>query len=322
MKKALLVRFGGLGDLLVALPSIRLIRGKYPDARLTLACRGEYGALLQETGVVDEIIPEDSLRLLPLFSEAPTAETEGRERLGSFDLIMGWTHGQKGYFSKRARAAAARTGEIHFIHINPQESGPLNRFFFRKTAEILGGGGALSIDEWAYLPTGRLQRALGSEGIVVGMKKKRGAVVHPGSGSESKRWPLENFLRIIGRLGERGVAGALATGEAEERMAAEIERAALPHNWSWVRRPGLTALASLLSETSLYLGNDSGVTHLAAACGAEVVALFRREYASAWAPLGRVHLHIADSLSEISPESVWETVASRLPNFSADSQNC
>jgi len=188
--------------------------------------------------------------------------------------------------------------------------------------EALGESGDVSIDEWALLPTGRLQRALGSEGIVGGMKKKRGAVVHPGSGSESKRWPLENFLRIIGRLGERGVAGAFVTGEAEERMAAEVERASLPHNWSWIRRPGLTALASLLSEAGVYLGNDSGVTHLAAACGAEVVALFRREYASAWAPLGRVHLHIADSLSEIRLESVWETVVSRLTNFSADSQNC
>jgi len=306
---------------MIALPSIRLIRGKYPDARLTLACRREYGALLQETGVVDEIMPEDSPRLLPLFSGAPTAETELRERLGPFDMIMGWTHGQKVYI-KGAPAAGAQPGEIHFIHISPQESGPLNRLFFRKTAEILGESGALSIDEWARLPTGRLQRALGSEGIVGGMEKKRGAVVHPGSGSESKRWPFENFLRIIGRLGERGVAGALVTGEAEERMAAEVERASLPHNWSWVRRPGLTALASLLSEAGVYLGNDSGVTHLAAACGAEVVALFRREYASAWAPLGRVHLHIADSVSEISPESVWETVASRLPNFSADSQNC
>jgi ADP-heptose:LPS heptosyltransferase len=321
MKKALLVRFGGLGDLLVALPSIRLIRGKYPDARVTLACRGEYGALLREAGVVDEIITEDSPRLLPLFSEAPTAETELSGRLGPFDLIMGWTHGQKGYF-KGAQAAGARPAEIHFIHINPQESGPLNRLFFRKTAEILGESGPLSIDEWASLPTGRLQRADVLKRIEGEGGKRRGAVVHPGSGSESKRWPLENFLRIIRRLGEHGVGGALVTGEAEERMAVEIEKAALPPNWIWVRRPNLTALASLLSEAELYLGNDSGVTHLAAACGAEVVALFRREYASAWAPLGRVHLHIADSLSEISPESVWETVASRLPNFSADSQNC
>jgi ADP-heptose:LPS heptosyltransferase len=310
MKTVLLVRFGGLGDLLVALPSIRLIRGKYPEARLTLACRGEYGALLLETGVVDEIIPEDSRRLTPLFAEMPAAETELSGRLGTFDLVMGWTHGQKKNYSFR------------FIHADPRESGQLSRFFFRKTAEAIGESKSLPIDEWALLPTDRLQRAEVLKRIDGGERKKRGAVVHPGSGSESKRWPLENFLQVIGRLGERGVAGALVTGEAEESMAAEVEKAALPPNWSWVRRPGLTTLASLLSEAGLYLGNDSGVTHLAAACGAEVVALFRREYASAWAPLGRVHLHIADPLSGIRLESVWETVVSRLTNFSADCQNC
>jgi ADP-heptose:LPS heptosyltransferase len=301
MKKALLVRFGGLGDLLVALPSIRLIRGKYPDARLTLACREEYGALLRETGVVDEIVAEDSRLLTPLFSESPETNTAISDWLGSFDLIMGWTHGQK------------ENSLFRFIHADPRKSGPLNLFFFRKTAETLGESSALSIDEWARLPIGRLQRA---EAL------KRTVVIHPGSGSESKRWPLSNFMQIIARLGERSIAGALVTGEAEERMEAGLENTALPPDWTWLRSPSISTLAVLLSEAGLYLGNDSGVTHLAAACGADVVALFRQEFASAWRPLGRVHLHIAASLCEIGLESVWKTVASRLPNFSADSQNC
>jgi len=307
MKNVLLIRFGGLGDLLVAVPSIRLVRGRFPDARLTLACRREYGALLVETGVVDEIIPEDSRLLTPLFSGAPEAETNLHLRLESFDLVMGWTHGQKG------------TG---FIHTEPSESGQLSRIFFRKTAEAIGESGSLPIDEWARLPADRLRKSEILKGIAAHEGMKRAAVVHPGSGSEGKRWPLENFLRIIGRLGKRGIGGSLVTGEAEEKMAAELENAALPKNWTWIHRPNLIALASLLEEAGLYLGNDSGVTHLAAACGAEVIALFMREYASAWEPLGRVHLHIADSLSEISLECVWKTVASRLTNFSADSQNC
>jgi ADP-heptose:LPS heptosyltransferase len=197
----------------------------------------------------------------------------------------------------------------------------LSRFFFRRTAEAIGESGSLSIDEWARLPAGRLQRAEVLERIVGGEGKKRAAIIHPGSGSESKRWPLENFLEVIGRLGERGVAGALVTGEAEEKMEDELEKTILPSNWIWIRRLDLIVLASLLHEAGLYLGNDSGVTHLAAACGTEVIALFRRDLVTAWEPLGRVHLHIADSLSEISLESVWKTVASGLPNFSADSQN-
>ena len=307
MKKALLVRFGGLGDLLVALPSIQLIRGKYPEARLTLACRREYGALLQETGVVDEIVAEDSRLLTPLFSGKPEAKAALPGWLGSFDLIMGWAHG--------------RTGPIYFIEADPEEPGQLSRSFFRKTAEILGESSALSIDDWARLPVGRLRKAGALKRTEAGEEKTPRIVVHPGSGSESKRWPLSNFLQIINRLGEHSIAGALVTGEAEERMEAELEDTALPPNWTWLRRPGLSSLAVLLSEAGLYLGNDSGITHLAAACGGDVVALFRRDFVTAWEPLGRVHLHIAGSLDEISLDSVWKAVASRLPSFSADSQN-
>jgi hypothetical protein len=235
---------------------------------------------------------------------------------------MGWTHGAREGFLKAGPDASGARPRIRPIHAGPREPGPLLLFFFRKTAEALGKSSALSIDGWAFLPAGRLLVAGALEGAERWTEKKKRAVVHPGSGSENKRWPLARFIEIIRRLGERGVGGALVTGEAEEGMAAEVDKAALPANWAWVRRPGLGALARLLSGSALYVGNDSGVTHLAAACGAEVVAIFRREFASAWRPAGRVHLHVADSPGEVNSESVWKTIASRLPNFSADSQKC
>jgi ADP-heptose:LPS heptosyltransferase len=104
-------------------------------------------------------------------------------------------------------------------------------------------------------------------------------------------------------------------------MAAHLERQVLPQGWEWINQPDLEDLATNLTEAGLYLGNDSGVSHLAAACGAEVIVLFRRDLVPAWRPLGRVHVLAASSLPEISLESVWEITVSRLPNFSADRQN-
>jgi ADP-heptose:LPS heptosyltransferase len=317
----LLVRFGGLGDLLVALPSIRLIRWRYPDAHLALACRETYGKLLVEAGVVDEIIPEDSPRLLPLFNEASAAKAESLGGLGPFDMVLGWTHGGRGHLAKTGIALSAVAGEVLSLSADPEGSDQLSRQFFKKTVEAIGSSDDLSIEQYAFLPAGRLRKS-GRSGRVSGEKGgKSGVIVHPGSGSESKRWPLENFMGVIRRLGERGVAGSLVTGEAEEKMEVELEKTILPPGWTWMRQPGLTDLASDLSEAALYLGNDSGVTHLVAACGAEVVVLFRQDLVTAWRPLGRVHPLIAPSLPEISLESVWETLVSRLTSFSADSQN-
>lgn len=274
MRNALLFRLGGLGDLLVAFPAIHLIRKKFPSAGLTLVCREEYGALLQKTGVVDRLVRGDSPSLLPLFSGSIAPGNELMEWLAGFDLI-------------------------HFFYYQLEIPESISRFFFRKISEALGEGRSadFSFEECARLPMSPAQ------------KKGKFVVVHPGSGSEKKCWPVWNFLEIVGRLSQKGFTGALVTGEAEKRLEPMIEEKSLPPGWSWLHSPLLMPLAGLLQEADLYLGNDSGITHLAAACGTEVVALFREELVTAWRPYGRVHLLSAGSLDEMSVDSVWESIS-------------
>jgi ADP-heptose:LPS heptosyltransferase len=216
-------------------------------------------------------------------------------------LIMAWTQGSPDDFLSKARGIQAGGVRPFVIQADPGKSAPLSSIFFRRTAESLGESGSLRIEEWSWLP-------------LTGASKDGGPkiVIHPGSGSEAKRWPLRNFLKIIDELDGKKIAGALVTGEAEENMAAAIEKTGLSLNWTWIRCPSILALAKLLSAADFYLGNDSGATHLAAACGAEVVALFRSEYASAWRPLGRVKLLSAASINEISLESVRKNIFSAM----------
>ena len=301
MKNALLVRFGGLGDLLVTLPSIRFLRAKFPDAHLTMVSRKQYGDLFLEARVVDEVIPEDNRRLLPFFETEASLNSDFAGWLGSFDSIMAWTQGNPEDFLFKAPGIQAGSVQPCVIQADPGKTEPLSRVFFRKTAASLGESASLRIERWSRLPLPGVSRDVGPK-----------IVIHPGSGSEAKRWPLRNFLKIIEELGEKKIAGALVTGKAEENMTSSIEETALPLNWTWIRYPSILALARLLSAAALYLGNDSGVTHLAAACGAAVVALFRSEFASAWRPLGRVQLLSAASPSEISLESVRKNIFSRM----------
>lgn len=301
MKNALLVRFGGLGDLIVVLPSIRFLRAKFPEARLTLISRKRYGGLFLETGVVDEILPEDDRLLLPLFDAKTPSSPEAAGRLGTFDAIIAWTQGSAEDFLLKVPGIRGGRARPRVIGAGPGRSEPLSRVFFRETAIALGEKALPPIEEWSRLPLPGV-----SKGVVPRI------VVHPGSGSESKRWPLRNFLKIIEELGEKRIGGALVTGEAEESMAVEIGKTALPLGWTWARCPSVLSLAGLLNAAGLYLGNDSGVTHLAAACGAGVVALFRNEFACAWRPLGRVDLLSAASIEEISLESVRKVLLSRL----------
>jgi len=90
MKSILLFRLGGLGDLLVALPSVQLVKRRFPGSSLSLVCRAEYGRLLEEAGVVDAVFPLDDSRWLPLFDDGPDAPGDLKKWLSGFDLILGW----------------------------------------------------------------------------------------------------------------------------------------------------------------------------------------------------------------------------------------
>jgi len=99
------------------------------------------------------------------------------------------------------------------------------------------------------------------------------AVIHPFSGSPAKNWPLEKF-RALARQLERRFPVQWCRGEDDP----PLERA--------VRIDDLYELACWLARAVLYVGNDSGITHLAAAAGTPVLALFGPTDPRVWAPRG------------------------------------
>lgn len=315
MKNLLGFRLGGLGDLLVVFPSIYLLRRKLSPCSISLVCRKEYGMLLRETGVVDEVIPEDDRSLGPFFSDALNFEKEIKEYLQKFDLIIGWM--QKKSALNIVQPWISSKGKIVrlFVYDNHSQE-PISKYFFRKTKEWIKDEDkkSLKYSEFLRLPLSLTQK---QEGIKLlenqsSSRKEKIVVVHPGSGSREKCWPLAHFLTIAQRLHQRNIKGVMVTGMAEEWVEEEMKKSALPKNWVWLQNPPLLKLAGLLSKVSFYLGNDSGITHLAAACGTEGLALFRKDLEASWKPYGRMTTISGQSLVKIELETVWEALEKRI----------
>ena len=107
-------------------------------------------------------------------------------------------------------------------------------------------------------------------------------IIQPGSGSPKKNWPLARFEELAVRLAEQGYRVRWCLGPAEEE---------------WLRRPdalpalSLEELAGVLAGARLFVGNDSGISHLAAATGCPTVAIFGPTDPSVWKPAGpRAHV--------------------------------
>lgn len=124
-------------------------------------------------------------------------------------------------------------------------------------------------------------------------------VIHPFSGSAKKNWPLEGFRQLATTLSQEGFGPVLWSAGPEEPLA------------DAVRFDNLRALADWLSGARLYIGNDSGITHLAAAVGAPVIALFGPTDPNTWAPRGPL-VEIVQSpdgtMESISLNQVLDTV--------------
>ena len=96
-----------------------------------------------------------------------------------------------------------------------------------------------------------------------------GTVIHPFSGSAQKNWPLENFREVALRLGDvQWLAGPEEALDGSTHFDSIVD------------------LAKLIAGAKRYIGNDSGITHLAAAVGAPVIAIFGPTDPRVWAPRG------------------------------------
>jgi ADP-heptose:LPS heptosyltransferase len=283
VRSLLAIRLGGLGDLLCVLPSLRLIRAAFPGRRVVLRARAEYGSLLRERGVADEVRPADG-------RDPGPAEAEAR---------IGWFQ----------RSSSISDGPGRFFVFDPTAGKSVARFFFDRTEAFVreaGYGGAVDFDAFVRLP-----------GALPGARSGP-AMIHPGSGSVRKRWPLDRFLALAEEIGRRDCPGRFVTGEAEEEIAGALRAARLPPGWELLHAPSLSDLAARLETAPLYVGNDSGVTHLAAACGAPSVALFRTEFAFFWRPAAPAVILAAGEVEGIPLEAAVSAAAASLSSAVAN----
>jgi hypothetical protein len=143
-------------------------------------------------------------------------------------------------------------------------------------------------------------RAAGGEGLAIpriecpAVARRDSIVIHPFSGSARKNWPLERYRGLAARL---PLPVEWCAGPEEELADA-------------VRFENLYELGRWIAGARLYIGNDSGITHLAAAAGTPVLALFGPTDPAIWAPRGDVTVLHGD-LDEISVDAVLNAAALR-----------
>jgi hypothetical protein len=259
---ALAIHPGALGDVLLAVPALRALRARH--GALALAARPHVGDLLAALGEVDGTHDVESLRLATLFSDE-----DGGVALPDADRVVCWFGARDPTFAARLRAHARA------VTVAPSTGAGLVWQHLLATCDpgARACRRACRVDAALRAAGREALRAAGWEG------RAPLVVVQPGAGGPSKRWPAEGFAAAL--AGVDRVAVVVHEGPPD----AAAVRAFLEHRPEALvlRDPSLPALAGALAEATLYVGNDSGVSHLAAAVGVRAVIVFA-EANLAWRP--------------------------------------
>ena len=285
--RILVLRGGAVGDFLVTLPMLQLLRARWPAARIELVGNARVAALAVRAGHLDAVHSQDEGRWSALHA-APPLPAALREWLAPFDLVISFWHDAE---DAVARHFPVRPGQDFLSGSATPTVAPAARHF----CDALRPLGLFAADFGARLP-------------VRAPSKRTRIAMHPGSGSPRKNWRADRWRELADRV---DAPVLVVLGPAEQERA-EIDRA-FPAGSDRVavsRGLPLGALADQLAACRLFVGNDSGLSHLAAAVGTPCVLLFGPTDPAMWAPPGdqvRV-IRRGDDLDAISVDEVLAAV--------------
>ncbi|MBN1983065.1 MAG: glycosyltransferase family 9 protein [Chitinivibrionales bacterium] len=295
--KTLVYHSGAVGDFIATMPALRLYRQRYPDSSLTLLGKKNISLLGQTCGIIDQWCDSDRAWCATFFSD--TLSRSGRHFLQQFSSAILWTD-----------SGAPLIEQCRLCGMEPifqQPPFPSHRISIYEYHNSLFAW-VRECDDSILNPIAvfPLHNEVTAESS---LQPPKPIILHPGSGSVQKNWPSDRFLSLAQTLQNWGERVLWLQGPAEESFPYPAEAMLLSGKT-------LSEIARYLSDCRCFIGNDSGISHLASAVGCPTIILFGPSDPIIWAPPVPHVIVIASSnatMEAITVSDVIDTVRTVIP---------
>jgi len=277
-QRILVIRGGAIGDFILTLPALKALRDARPQAHIEILGYKHIAVLAENRFYAQAVNSIESGSLARFFARNSDLPAELADYFASFDLIVSYLYDPDRIFETNLR----RCGVENLI------CGP---------ARIVENAGHATWQLARPIEELGIKVADLAERIFPSMEDREFAreflasvpqpmiAIHPGSGSHKKNWPLENWIALFSQ-GSRFTdleRVLVISGEADEAQTEQLEREWKNRDVRFARNLPLPYLAAVL-ERSIFIGHDSGISHLAAGAGANCILLFGPTDPDVWAP--------------------------------------
>ena len=278
------IRLRSLGDCVLTTPALALLKSHRPDVRIGVVVEERFAAVFEDSPDVDEILPP-----------AASAVVKWRPK-----MALNFHGGTRSMWLAAASRAEITAGFAHHAYSF------LYNAKIPRAQEILGEERRVHTAEhmasamfWMGVPRTEIPRAR----LTAGKPALPGAyaVFHPFASTPEKTWPAAGFLAVAEHLREKAGLDPVFLAGPDDNSAAFA-------GFNVYRNAPLDQVISIVAGAQLFIGNDSGPAHIAAAFGVPVVALFGPSDPVNWAPW-RTESQVLTSPESIARISVEEVIA-------------
>jgi heptosyltransferase-2 len=269
LSRILVIRGGAIGDLILTLPALKLLRDAFPSAHLEVLGYKHIIALAELGGYANATRSIEYARLSSFFSRDGELAPELVEYFGSFQQVVSYLFDPDEIFANNLKRAGVRNLIVGSPKITDQEHAarqlarPLERLalYLDDPAATILPNEPHNVDRWRI-------------------------ALHPGSGSETKNWPEERWATLAASLlaADPQWRLVLIGGEADAERVTRLSGILPNDRVCCAQDLSLVDLAASLQNCALFLGHDSGISHLAAAVGTPCLLLFGPTDPEVWAP--------------------------------------
>lgn len=322
----LVIDFGQLGDVVMSLPALRAIRERFPYAKITVAVGKPGGELVHLSGYANEIIEVDRVSL----RDGPTLISIGRivklvkdVRKLKFDFvidlhsyyetnILGFLSGaQHRLYSRRENRSLDFLSNFKPRPVKESEKTHL----IDRYLDLLK---PIGVQNASRIP--KLRTSPDADSAIEALLKKEKANsgellvgLFPGAGHVGRRWPQEHFAELADHLVRNDRVRVVVFAGPEEREMVAQMRPLFPSGTIFFDRLTIPQLVSAQARLTLFISNDTGPVHIAAAAGTPVIVILDRPDPHSFIPVGDASKAIFGArISEITVETVYKAAHQQL----------
>jgi len=266
------------------LPTLGAIRDHFPNAFIEVMGYPAHLELIKGRYYADVVSRFDQMDIAHLFVKDAEIPNSFRERLCQMDLIISFVSDSDRIFSHNLNASKARC----IIHYDPFPADDAGIHMIDHFLHVLDSLGITYTDTIPKIFLNDEDIRFGEDFVkdrIAGSKKMLIAI-HPGSGSRQKCWPIERFAALINRLNQELQAHIIVISGPADQEIVEGLNAGIHDDFTLTDQLPLAKLAAVIKRCNFFIGNDSGITHLAAALGIYTIALFGPTDPKIWGPRG------------------------------------